>query len=270
MALTEKGTVALNLIFNLYQEGNSFTAKELSVKANTAIVGITLNSLANDGYLSIQKGSPNKYTLLPGAKASYEQRKPKDYQEYSKKEFEKQKTMSYQELCNYLTNKYGIVDGPYFCNENCKGQNNKIRRKGLIIHHIKEDTHIMLCNHDWAIQHSFELQQGYNLVYCNIIEHLLLHMKITIEFSLTNYEMELPGVGGVINFILPSLYNDYQETKYICNISKEDIDQLVKEFDKQYKKSDMNKLYPYEQMRKDRSSQIMLKSSGLLDLLRKK
>ena len=40
----------------------------------------------------------------------------------------------------------------------------------------------MLSNPQFAITQPYEYQLGKNLVYCNLLEHLILHMKITDDF----------------------------------------------------------------------------------------
>lgn len=225
MALTEKGKNALNHIFTFYADHIEFTAKELSSKAGENIVAATLNPLINEGYLQKNtKTSPIKYSLSFNAQDLYNTKIPKTFQPYSEVELERQKIMSYQELCSYLTNKYGIVDGNYFCNETYRSVNPKIKRgkEGLYIHHIKENEGIMLSNPNYAIHQPWEWQCGENLVYCNIFEHLLLHMKIVDALDL-KYVLEnaiVPGLGGVINYILPILIQRYSSSEIIEGINK--------------------------------------------------
>ena len=60
MALTEKGRIALGYIKE-YFPNNAFTAKELTDKCGVKIVGATLNSIVNNGYLTKLGGSPVQY-----------------------------------------------------------------------------------------------------------------------------------------------------------------------------------------------------------------
>lgn len=115
----------------------------------------------------------------------------------------------YKQLCQYLNNKYGAVTGPYFINENCKTINQKIKRttEGLFIHHVCENKAIMLSHPEYAIQFPFEWQEGKNLVYCNYLEHMLLHMAIVKEYLKTQAlttKMAV-GIGGLFNFIIPEI-----------------------------------------------------------------
>ena len=123
--------------------------------------------------------------------------------------------MNYDECCNFLKNKYGVIEESYFCNETCRSINKSIKRTndGLFIHHIDEDKAIMLSTKSYALDNPFEYQKGDRLVYCNLLEHLILHIKI-IEFPNPNKKDEYPGVGGVINFFIPELNDIYSGIKY--------------------------------------------------------
>lgn len=133
------------------------------------------------------------------------------------KEIEKQKKMTYKELTDYLLEKYGNVPYNYFCNESCKSKNHKNSRskEGLIIHHIDEDKAIMLATPRVALMNPYEYQNADRLVYCNYIEHLILHIKIAEEpkHKYAN-EREIPGIGGAVNFIIPELNDYYMGFKY--------------------------------------------------------
>ena len=63
MALTEKGRMALDYI-NKYYPDETFTAKELTDKCGVKIVGATLNSIVNNGYLTKLGGSPVQYQTI--------------------------------------------------------------------------------------------------------------------------------------------------------------------------------------------------------------
>jgi hypothetical protein len=94
-------------------------------------------------------------------------------------EYKKIKDYNYDDYCKYLQEKYGIPKKPYFCNKKFKNQN-KIQRssEGLFIHHIREDKGVMLSNPKYAMLQPFEYQMPENLVYCDYLEHLLLHILI--------------------------------------------------------------------------------------------
>lgn len=91
-------------------------------------------------------------------------------------------SMSYYELVEYLLDKYGAAQYDYFCNDNCKSQPKKLKRtsEGLICHHIREDMGGNLNGSGEARTQPYEWQQKQNLVYCNLLEHLILHIKIDV------------------------------------------------------------------------------------------
>ena len=102
-------------------------------------------------------------------------------------EIEKELRMTYEELCKYLQGKYGIAKVNYFPNEECRARNKKVSRtnEGLFCHHIYEKFGgSNLCHPSMARQYPYEYQKRENLVYCNYLEHLLLHLKINISSDL--------------------------------------------------------------------------------------
>lgn len=119
---------------------------------------------------------------------------------------QEQLNMLYDDYVKYLLQKYGIVQGNYFLTPSCKSRNMKISRtnEGLNIHHIDEDKIILLSKKTIAQHYPFEHQLADRLVYANLLEHLLLHIKIAEEAVST----EIPvGIGGIA-FILRDI-NDY-------------------------------------------------------------
>lgn len=98
-------------------------------------------------------------------------------------ELEYEQELSYDDLCEYLQNKYGLPQESYFSDTSCSYKTAAIKRtgEGLEIHHIDEiyDGCTNLSNKPWHA--SFESQLPSSLCYCNLLEHLLLHIKINIE-----------------------------------------------------------------------------------------
>lgn len=88
--------------------------------------------------------------------------------------------MDYDEQVEYLLNKYGGAKYDYFHNETCRSINQKVKRtnEGLICHHIDENVYENLSTIKIAKGHPFSVQKADRLVYCNYLEHLVLHMKI--------------------------------------------------------------------------------------------
>ena len=156
-----------------------------------------------------------------------------------KKEIDFELTLTYNELVAYLLAKYGVAKYSYFCNDNFKTKQTKNMRtkEGLFLHHIGEKEHIMLCNSEFAKQWNFEKYQGANhLVYCNYIEHLILHVKITDEYmpAAITESLEAVGIGGVINYISPELTTYYENPpvggwqSIVFNVIKDNYDEYTK------------------------------------------
>lgn len=97
-------------------------------------------------------------------------------------EIRKELALSYEELTGYLIKKYGPAKVDYFCTSSCRSRNNAVSRtkEGLLCHHIDEDKGGNLSKSDSAARQPFAWQKKERLVYCNYIEHLILHMKIAI------------------------------------------------------------------------------------------
>lgn len=126
--------------------------------------------------------------------------------------YKKMLNSSYADIVKYLLKKYGTAKHNYFKDTNCTEKNHLVSRtdEGLYCHHIDEDKAIMLSNDKFAAANPFEYQKADRLVYCNLLEHLLLHVKIAEEPRNTEAnEHELPGIGGAVNFICKDLNDIY-------------------------------------------------------------
>jgi transcription-repair coupling factor (superfamily II helicase) len=121
--------------------------------------------------------------------------------------------MTYNELCNYYIKKYGNVKYDYFSTPECKSvqKKNSRTKEGLEIHHIDENRHPLL-SAGWAKDMPFECQKADRLVYVNVLEHLLLHIKIYKEEcgkSAVTGKQAILGHPGV--YYLSQRINDYFE-----------------------------------------------------------
>lgn len=125
-----------------------------------------------------------------------------------KKEYEKVKDFTYLEYCDYLQKKYGIGLSDYMTKS--WNKNNKVTRtkEGLLAHHKYEDHAIMLSTKEYAMENPFEWQLAKNIVYCDYLEHLFLHILIC-EYPANVNENEAVGIGGVINYLVPELNDLY-------------------------------------------------------------
>ncbi len=126
--------------------------------------------------------------------------------------------MKYQELVDFLIEKYGKVPGSYFLTDTYKSANPKIKRgkEGLFVHHIDEDKAVMLSTVDVIKSQNYpwEWQQGDRLVYCDLLEHLLLHIKIMEEPHPDKWENHKVGFGGAFAFMIPELNDIYSGIEY--------------------------------------------------------
>jgi hypothetical protein len=124
--------------------------------------------------------------------------------------------MSYQDVIKNLKEKYGVVPKNYFTDETCTKKTQGISRgkEGLYIHHVDEDKAILLSKLEFARKNPFDFQKADRLVYCNLLEHLVLHIKI-VEYSNNNKNrFEEVGAGGIYAFIVPELNDIYSGIKY--------------------------------------------------------
>ena len=141
---------------------------------------------------------------------------PIDVSETGREYYQRLMKMSYDDLVQFLINKYGPAKYDYFTNEYCTIKNKNVTRtsEGLYCHHIDEDKAIMLSNDKFAGQNPYEYQRANRLVYCNFLEHLLLHILIVEEPKKLNANKnEIQGIGGAVDFIckqLNDLYNGYE------------------------------------------------------------
>lgn len=139
--------------------------------------------------------------------------------------------MNYQECCNFLIRKYGPVTGDYFCIDGggiFYYPNRKIKRlnEGLFIHHIDADKAVKLSTIKFAKRNSFNYQKANRLLYCNLLEHLVLHIKI-VEFPNPNKNFdELPGVEIICKILVPQLTDIYSGIKY-SEIWKQKVAEVV-------------------------------------------
>ena len=129
----------------------------------------------------------------------------------SSEEYAAELSMSYDQLVKHLLQKYGKAKGDYFLTETCASKNENITRtgEGLYCHHIDEDKAILLSDNRCARMNPFQYQKADRLVYCNILEHLILHIKIVETPKGENANRgEIQGIGGALCFITKQI-NDY-------------------------------------------------------------
>ena len=128
-------------------------------------------------------------------------------------EYEKIKNLNYLEYCDYLQEKYGIGLSDYMTKS--WNKNSKVTRtkEGLIAHHKFEDHAILLADKEYAMKNPYEWQLAKNIVYCDYLEHLLLHILICENPAENHNADEVVGIGGVVNFSVPELNDFYSGWK---------------------------------------------------------
>jgi hypothetical protein len=110
--------------------------------------------------------------------------------------------MSYDDYANYLVDKYGPAPCDYFSGSQCSFKNeHKINRmqEGLFCHHRAEECKVDAAKltDAYFCKHHREVVMADNFVYCNFIEHLLLHMKIALDDAYVAQETsQLIDFGG--------------------------------------------------------------------------
>ena len=151
------------------------------------------------------------------------------------KEYEKVKHFTYLEYCDYLQEKYGIGLCDYMTINWNKNRKVTRTKDGLIAHHKYENQAKLLSHPEQAKNHPFEWQQKENIVYCDFLEHLFLHILICEKNPEKTDFNKILGFGGVVEFIVPELNDVYsgwtskEKWKNKChNAIINDIDVYIK------------------------------------------
>ncbi len=124
-------------------------------------------------------------------------------------EYQQVKDLTYLEYCDYLQGKYGIGLDDYMTKSYNEKRKCKRTSEGLFAHHKREDTAAKLSNKINAMIYPFEWQLKENIVYCDYLEHLLLHVLICKYPAKEKLDSEIVGIGGVTTFIVPELNDLY-------------------------------------------------------------
>ena len=202
--------------------GEKFTAKKCGEWYGASIAGITLSSLTKYNILHLVAKNPNVYIFTATEWLEWNYKQNEICKNFTQEELEQEETLSYLDLCDYLIKKYSCVDNDFFKDDSYKNPNANIKRSkdGLFVHHIDENKFIMLSNPDYIKLQNvpFDCQKASHLVYCNWIEHILLHWKIYEEYNnrtdkpvITIDGITAPielGIGGIFNYMIPQI-NDY-------------------------------------------------------------
>ena len=115
---------------------------------------------------------------------------------------------TYSQAVAYLLNKYGAVTDDYYKEKSytrfLNGEIKSISKgkytrasEGLYCHHISEDKFQNLSDLRFIseFKYSYNVQKKENLVYCDLIEHLILHLPgILVEKLLIKIDDMLEGI----------------------------------------------------------------------------
>lgn len=115
----------------------------------------------------------------------------------------------YLEYCDYLQNKYGLPICDYMTKAWNKSKRISRTKDGLYAHHKYEDHAILLSDPAHAIKNPYEWQLRENIVYCDLLEHLFLHILICENPSKDKNSKEDVGIGGILSYIVPELNDVY-------------------------------------------------------------
>lgn len=125
------------------------------------------------------------------------------------KEYNEVKSLSYQQYCEYLKKKYGMV--PY------KYGDERNHKLGLYIHHIGEDKIPGLSSRKAQITEDCKYQLPDMLCYCDYLEHFLLHLKI----GEIGADSVILAMGGLETWIKPALINFFNYGKKNFSVGEE-------------------------------------------------
>lgn len=122
-------------------------------------------------------------------------------------EYSKIKDLDYFAYCDYLQDKYGLGNYDYMSKSFKKNSKSSRTSEGLYAHHKMEFYVPSLSEPDWASQYPWEFQAKENIVYCDLLEHLYLHLLIAEECD--DRLKFILGFGGIIDYFVPELNDIY-------------------------------------------------------------
>lgn len=148
-------------------------------------------------------------------------------------EYKQLLSKNYEKAVEFLLKKYGTAEDDYFSEKSyerfLKGEIKNITKgkfsrsvDGLECHHVDEDKFLNISNRDSIKDFitgqnvPFESHQKERLVFCDVIEHAILHILIAKETSLNL------GAPGYLCFLRPKI-NDWYLDKIIPQKSKHHI-----------------------------------------------
>lgn len=138
------------------------------------------------------------------------------------KQFKKFKKHNYHWLVRRLKTIYGkISKKQYYFNTTGRfvkhltsTKNPNLYRDGLFIHHIDELVYTDLSNPNGKYSQDKNRQNGSRLVYCDYLEHALLHLKI-VEYK--DYKNKKYYISGLLGHLIPELNDFYSHGIHAYN-----------------------------------------------------
>lgn len=136
---------------------------------------------------------------------------------------------SYLIYIDHLKEKYGKVPYSYFCNRDYKSRDtrNSRSKECLQIHHIYENLYAKLSDPKVCIRncYNFVYQEPHNLVYCDMVEHYIIHLMIQYISKCWN------GGCGFLYKDISDILNDYPfKSEYKKRRAKLLLDRYGREF----------------------------------------
>ncbi len=158
--------------------------------------------------------------------------------------------LDYQSACKALLEKYGAVPDDYFTEDSYRKLLNGTRKtatkgktsgtaRGLYVHHIDEDKYLNMTNFKYIVdqQVPYETQKADRLLYCDLVEHTILHALLAVEskgkFGLPGYMTYLAD--NVLEWYSHGLVpaQGWRLTCYNKSIlSKDEADHIITTLDK--------------------------------------
>ncbi|MCL1925130.1 MAG: hypothetical protein FWF50_06055 [Defluviitaleaceae bacterium] len=172
--------------------------------------------------LSIQRDIKKEPLYLDGIKIYYPKiiiKTPRIYNKASVETFTIDEIieLGYDDYVEYLKDRYGKVQKDYFVNENFKSTSSESRSaEGLERHHIREDIFPKLSDAKVAKHVSWEFQKAENLIWCNKVEHAILHLLIFLKTN--NKGLGLPGL---FHYIMPTIHHIFMTPYDLLSTSEQ-------------------------------------------------
>lgn len=143
-------------------------------------------------------------------------------------EYNRVRFLRYDEYCDYLHMKYGMPEYDYMTKSYNKNVKCTRTKEGLIAHHKMEDRAINLARKDVAQTHPIEWQYKENIVFCDYLEHLLLHLKIC-QYPYEDRVDDEVGIGGMLAYMIPELNDVYSGWQTKQEWRKNCYDKIINE-----------------------------------------